>query len=90
MSYQCNTTTQPAYISSSASSVRVAAEAGESAKNKKHLAAVVKVEAYFIPLVVETFGIWTPANFMHQCRLNYLLPHHSGVPTKLARKNLLQ
>jgi len=27
---------------------------------KKHLAAVEKVGADFIPLVVETFGVWTP------------------------------
>jgi len=38
----------------------VAAAAGEVAKDKKHLAAVKKVGSEFIPLVVETFGVWTP------------------------------
>ena len=36
------------------------AAVGELAKDEKHLAAVVKVGADFIPLVVETFGVWTP------------------------------
>ena len=53
-------TTQPAYISSSTSCAGVAAAAGELAKDEKHLAAVMKVGADFIPLVVETFGVWTP------------------------------
>jgi len=52
--------TQPAYISSSTSCAGVAAEAGELAKDGKHLAAVENVESDFIPLVVETLGVWTP------------------------------
>ena len=38
----------------------VAAAAGEVAKDEKHLAAVEKVGSDFIPLVVKTFGVWTP------------------------------
>ena len=53
-------TTQPAFISSCASCAGVAAAAGEVAKDEKHLAAVEKVGSDFIPLVVETFGVWTP------------------------------
>jgi len=45
----------------------VAAAAGEVAKDDKHLAAVEKVDSDFIPLVVETFGIWTP--FVKQLQL---------------------
>ena len=52
-------TTQPTFISSCASCAGVAAAAGEVAKDKKHLAAVEKVGSDFIPLVVETFGVWT-------------------------------
>jgi len=52
-------TTQPAYISSSSACAGVAAAAGELAKDEKHLAAVEKVGADFIPLVVESFGVWT-------------------------------
>ena len=46
-------TTQPTFISSSASCAGVAAVAGEVAKDEKHLAAVEKVGSDFIPLVVE-------------------------------------
>ena len=53
-------TTQPAFISSCASCAEVAAAAGEVAKDDKHLAAVEKVGSDFVPLVVETFGVWTP------------------------------
>jgi len=53
-------TTQPTFISSSASCAGVAAVAGEVAKDEKHLAAVEKVGSDFIPLVVESFGVWTP------------------------------
>ena len=53
-----HSTTQPAYISSSTSCTGVAAAAGELAKDEKHLAAVVKVGTEFIPLAVETFGVW--------------------------------
>ena len=42
-------TTQPAYVSSSTSCAGVAAAAGELAKDEKHLAAVMKVGADFIP-----------------------------------------
>ena len=52
-----HSTTQPAYISSSTSCAGMAAAAEELAKDEKHLAAVMKVGADFIPLVVETFGV---------------------------------
>ena len=48
-----HSTTQPAFISSSASCAGVAA-AGKIAKDEKHLEAVEKVGSDFIPLVVET------------------------------------
>ena len=56
-------TTQPAYISSSTSCAGVVAAAGELAKDEKHLAAVMKVGADFIPLVVV---IWF-AFLKHHC-----------------------
>jgi len=52
--------TQPTFISSSASCAGVAAVAGEVSKDEKHLAAVEKVGSDFIPLAVESFGVWTP------------------------------
>ena len=53
-------TTQPAYISSSTSCAGVAAAAGELAKDERHLAAVEKAGADFIPLVVETLLLTDP------------------------------
>jgi len=41
------------------------------AEDEKHLAAVEKVGADFIPLVVECFGVWTPFAFKSYCR-----PYH--------------
>ena len=55
-----HSTTQPAHISSSASCAGVAAAAGEVAKDAEHFAIVEKAGGDFIPLVVESFGVWTP------------------------------
>jgi len=83
-------TTQPAYISSSTSCAGVAAAAGELAKDEKHLAAVEKAGAEFIPLVVETFGVWTPFALRTLNIIANRSTPRSGVPPRLARKNLLQ
>ena len=37
----------------------MATTAGEVAKDEKYLAAVEKVGSDFVPLVIETFGVWT-------------------------------
>ena len=84
----CNTT-QPTFISSSASCARVAAVAGEVAKDKKHLAAVEKVGSDFIPLAEESFGVWTPFSLKMLHLIANYTTSRSGVPYKLARKNLL-
>ena len=83
-------TTQPAFISSCASCAGVAAAAGEVAKDEKHLAAVEKVGSDFIPLVVETFGVWTPFALKTLQNIADRTTPRSGVPRKVARKNLLQ
>ena len=83
-------TTQPSFISSSASCAGVAAAAGEVAKEEKHLAAVEKVGSDFIPLVVQTFGVWTPFALKMLYVVADCSTPRSGVPRKLARKNLLQ
>ena len=83
-------TTQLAFISSCASCAGVAAAAGEVAKDEKHLAAVEKVGSDFIPLVVETFGVWTPFALKTLQNIADRTTPRSGVPRKVARKNLLQ
>jgi len=82
-------TTQPSFISSYASFAGVAV-AGEVAKDEKHLAAVEKIGSDFIPLVVETFGVWTPFPLKQLQLIADLTTPRSGVPRKIARKNLLQ
>ena len=69
----------------------MAAAAGEViAKDEKHLAAVEKVGSDFIPLVVETFGVWTPFPLKTLHSIADCTTPRSGVPRKVARKNLLQ
>jgi len=68
----------------------VAAAAGEVAKDEKHLAAVEKVGSDFIPLVVETFGVWTQFALKTLHVIAHRTTPHSGVPQKVARMNLLQ
>ena len=50
--------TQLCHISYS-SSAKVVATAGELAKDRRHQDAVEKAGCEFIPLVVETFGVWS-------------------------------
>ena len=89
-------TIQPAFISSSAACAGVAAAAGELAKDEKHLAAVEKAGSEFVPLVVECFGVWTPfalrmLRIIADCTIPRSgVPTKLAIPTKLARKNLLQ
>ena len=80
-------TTQPAYICSSTYCAGVVAAAGELAKDEKHLAAVVKVGADFIPLVVETFGVWTPFALRS---LNIIADRTTWCSSQVSKKNLLQ
>ena len=55
-----------------------------------HLAAVEKVGSDFIPLVVETFGVWTLFTLKTLQNIADHTTPRSGVPWKVARKNLLQ
>jgi len=51
---------QALYISSCSSCAWVAASAGELAKVQRHRDTVEEAGCDFIPLVVETFGVWSP------------------------------
>ena len=53
-------TTQPSHISFSSSCAGVAAAAGELAKDQRHQDAVEEAGCDLVPLVVETFGFWSP------------------------------
>jgi len=86
-----HSTTQPAYISSSSVCAGVAAAAaGELAKDERNLAAVEKVEADYIPLVMEIFGVCTPYALHNLHIITDRTTPHSGVPPKFPSRNLLQ
>ena len=53
-------TLQPAFLAEGAIRPGVAAEAGEAAKDLHHAAAVEQAGGVFLPLAVESFGVWTP------------------------------
>ena len=55
-------TMQATYILKFSTIVRAAAYAGEKEKGIRHEAEVVAAEGLFYPLVVESFGFWTPTS----------------------------
>ena len=83
-------TTQPSYISSASSCAGVAAAAGELAKDQRHQDVVEEAGCDFIPLVVETFGVWSPFAFRTLQTIADRTTTRSGTSHRLARKNLLQ
>jgi len=82
-------TTQCSHISLSSSCARVAAAAGEVAKDLKHQDIVDEAGCDFVPLVVETFGVWS----LFALKVLRTIADHttarSGHQTS-RRKNLLQ
>jgi len=83
-------TTQSSYISSSSCCAGVAAAAGEVAKDLKHQDLVEEAGCDFVPLVVETFGVWSPFALRTLHIIADRTTARSGVSTKLARKHFLQ
>jgi len=81
-------TTQPSHISSS--SCAGVAAAGELAKDQRHQDAVDEVGCDFIPLVVETLGVWSPFALQTLHTIADRTTARNSISTKLARKNLLQ
>ena len=68
----------------------MAAAAGEVAKDVKHLAIVEKAGGDFIPLVVESFWVWTPFALSVLNSIADRTTTCSGISPKVARRNLLQ
>ena len=82
--------TQASHISSSSSYAGVAAAAGELAKDQRHRDSVEEAGCDFIPLVVETFGVWSPFALKSLNVIADRTTARSGCSTRLARKHLLQ
>ena len=63
----------------------MAAAAGKLAKDEKHLAAVEKVGADFIPLI--SCGVWTPFGLHNLHIIADRTTLRSDVPSKFFRRN---
>ena len=87
LSVRC--TTQPAFISSAASQAGVAAAAGEEAKDNRYLDSVTNDGGDFIPLVCESFGVWSPFTLSTLFTIADHTTVKNGLPRKLARRQLL-
>ena len=85
-----HSSTQPSYISSASTCAGVAAAAGELAKDLRHQNAVEETGCELIPLVVETFGLWSPFTLQILETIAERTTARSGASAKLARKHLLQ
>jgi len=66
---------------------RVAAVAGEVAKDLKPQDVVEEAGCNFVPLVVETFGVWSPFTLKVLRKIADRTSARNGVSTKQARKN---
>ena len=78
------------FISSASTCAGVAAAAGELAKDVRHQDAVEETGCDFIPLVVETFGVWSPFTLRTLRTIADHTTARSGASAKLARKHVLQ
>ena len=83
-------TTQPGLISSASSNAGAAAASGESSKDAKYNASVSAAGGVFIPLAVETFGLWTPFAVKTLKSIASRSTLHNGLTAKDAFKNLIQ
>ena len=88
LSVRC--TTQPAFISSAASQAGVAATAGEKAKDNRYLEFVTNDGGDFIPLVCESFGVWSPFALSTLFTIADCTTVKNGLSRKLARQLLQQ
>ena len=83
-------TLQPAFLAEGAIRPGVAAEAGEAAKDLHHAAAVEQAGGVFLPLAVESFGVWTPHSLATLQRIAAHTTTASGLTAGRAQQNLLQ
>ena len=83
-------TTQPSHISFSSFCAGVASAAGELAKDQGHQDAVEEAGCDFVPLVVETFGVWSPFALQTLRTIAERTTARSGASTKQAHKHMLQ
>lgn len=83
-------TTQAGIINRASTSAGAAASEGESTKDEKYEALVERAGATFVPLVVETFGVWTPfaKRILKSIAARSIIKN--GLPQSIAYKNLIE
>ena len=67
-----------------------AAAAGEALKDKQHEANIVAAGGQFYPLIVETFGVWTPFARETLKDIARRTTARNGLSPKKAFRNLIQ
>ena len=82
--------TQSAVISSTSSQAGVATAVGEIAKDNQYQDIVNDNGGDFIPLVCETFGVWSPYALSILRSIADRTTVRNGLPRNFARRQLLQ
>ena len=88
--FSVRSTTQSAVISSASSQAGVAAAVGEIAKDTQYQDIVNDNGRDFIPLVCETFGVWSPYALSILGSIADRTTVRNGLPRKFATRQLLQ
>ena len=82
-------TLQPAFLAEGVIRAGVAAEAGEAAKDLHHVAPVEQAGGVFLPLAVESLGVWTSHSLATLKKIAARTTTASGLTAKRALQNLL-
>ena len=81
---------QSQFLSRASEHPGAAGEAGELDKDDKHEKDVTATGGLFFPLIVETFGIWTPNSLRTLKRIASKATSINIIPLSLATRNLIQ
>ena len=81
---------QPQYLLRAAVEAGAASEAGEMEKDERHEREVTAAGGIFIPLVVETLGLWSPNSLKVLCSITSTASTLNGISRGQAINNLLQ
>ena len=81
---------RPDNITSASTTAGSAATKGEVSKDQKFLAMIGAVGGSFVPLVVETYGVWTPYAVKMLKTIAARTTLHNGLSIADSYRNLLQ
>ena len=81
---------QDSILSQSAMSAGIAASWGEVEKDAHHEETVASAGGFFIPLAVETLGLWSPASLKILREMAVRTTNRSGASTALASRHFIE